>query len=836
MDRKTDNRLRDCNVEGNYVGGNQTNSYYTIYQDSEREFVVTHYANIKPVSYFTGREEELGELRRRIEGGRKSVLVSGMGGIGKTHICRKLFEEYTDREKAGLFRHIGYIAYDGDMDSSLQRCLKFKRQAQPEKNREAAWRELEYLASGGKLLLFVDNVNVSTGEDPSLKRLLSIPGAIVLTSRRSTFSREFEPYRIGFLSTGECREIYEKIRFENSGKSVAREEVPDLEYIIDRLAARHTITIEFLAHLAWNRQWSVLKLRKELEENGFRLEYRDEEDRLVNIQKSYETLYDMSALTEAERNVLEAFSVFPYIPLAAGVCDRWLSADAGVREGEQVPMGLYRKGWLQFDVELESYALHPVFARIIYEKCKPESGKHAGLVEACRKSLEIPESGSLSECRKYLPFAESIIERLDIEEDLEKADLLSDVAYLLDYTAEYQKAEDFYKQSLRIRERMQGEEHPYTVIDYNNLAGVYESRGEYKKAEELYERSLRIRERVLGEEHPATAGSYNNLAFVYENQGEYKKAEELYEKSLRIRERVLGEEHPDTAGSYNNLAGVYESQGVYKKAEELYEKSLRINERALGEGHPDTATSYNNLAGVYRSQGKYKKAEELYEKSLRIRERALGEEHPATATSYNNLASVYESQGEYKKAEELYEKSLRIRERALGEEHPATATSYNNLASVYNIQGKCKKAEELYEKSLRIRERALGEGHPDTAKIYNNLAGVYRSQGEYKKAEELYEKSLRINERALGEEHPDTATSYNNLAGIYLVRREYQAALSYYVKAYRIYTNKFGIGHPHTRIIFENVERAYAEWKPNGNFSQWFKEKTDQWQAERKNP
>ncbi len=735
-----------------YVGGNQTNSYYTIYQDSEREFVVTHYANIKPVSYFTGREEELGELRRRIEGGRKSVLVSGMGGIGKTHICRKLFEEYTDREKTGLFRHIGYIAYDGDMDSSLQRCLKFKRQAQPEKNREAAWRELEYLASGGRLLLFVDNVNVSTGEDPSLKRLLSIPGAIVLTSRRSTFSREFEPYRIGFLSTGKCREIYEKIRFENSGKSVAREEVPDLEYIIDRLAARHTITIEFLAHLAWNRQWSVQKLRKELEENGFRLEYRDEEDRLVNIQKSYETLYDMSALTEAERNVLEAFSVFPYIPLAAGVCERWLSADAGVREGEQVLMGLYRKGWLQFDVELESYALHPVFARIIYEKCKPESGKHAGLVEACQKSLEIAESGSLSECRKYLPFAESIIERLDIEEDLEKADVLSDVAYLLDYTVEYQKAEDFYKQSLRIRQRMQGEEHPCTVTNYNNLAGVYGSQGEYKKAEELYERSLRIRERVLGEEHPDTARSYNNLAFVYEKQGKYKKAEELYEKSLRIRERVLGDEHPDTAGSYNNLASVYESQGEYKKAEELYEKSLRIRERVLGEGHLVTATSYNNLAGVYRSQGKYKKA------------------------------------------------------------------------------------EELYEKSLRIRERVLGEEHPDTARSYNNLAGVYKSQGEYRKAEELYEKSLRIRERLLREEHPDTATSYNNLAGIYLVRREYQAALSYYVKAYRIYINKFGNGHPHTRIIFENIERAYAEWKPNGNFSQWLEEKMDQWQAERKNP
>lgn len=259
MGQKIDNGLNGCSV-GEYIGGNQTNNYYTMFQDSEREFVVTHNANIKPVSYFTGRETELQELRQRIEEGRKSVLVSGMGGIGKTHICRKLFEEYTQKHANGekeLFQHIGYVKYGGDMGSSLQGCLKFKQQDSPENNQEAAWQELEYLASGGKLLLFVDNVDKTISADPGLQRLKGIPGAIVLTSRRRTFGKEFEPYRIGFLSTGKCREIYEKIRFENSGKRVAGEDVPDLEYIIDILAARHTITIELLAHLAWTKQWTV---------------------------------------------------------------------------------------------------------------------------------------------------------------------------------------------------------------------------------------------------------------------------------------------------------------------------------------------------------------------------------------------------------------------------------------------------------------------------------------------------------------------------------------------------------------------------------------------------
>lgn len=214
---------------------------------------------------------------------------------------------------------------------------------------------------------------------------------MVLTSRRTSFSKGFEPYRIGFLSTEQCKVIYERIRYEDTGKKVPEEEVPDLKYVIEEMAAGHTITVEFLAHLAYTKSWTVKRLREELESNGFRLQYKDEEDKLVNIQKAYEALYDLSKLTEAEQNILEAFSVFPYIPLSAEICNQWLLEDAGVSEDDDILMGLYQKGWLQFDMKQESYALHPVFAQFIYEKCKPTAKEHYGLIEACKQCLESQE-------------------------------------------------------------------------------------------------------------------------------------------------------------------------------------------------------------------------------------------------------------------------------------------------------------------------------------------------------------------------------------------------------------------------------------------------------------
>ncbi len=271
---------------------NYDNIIFNMFKDTERTFIATHNTVTRPVCYFIGRPKELNQLQQKVEDKHKLVLF-GDYGIGKTQICRELFTKYATayfNDKDIPFKHIGYIEYKGSMDSSLMNCLKYKQQANPEKNCEAVWKELEYLASGGKFLLFIDNVNMNIIKDKGLQRLKSIQGAIVLISRQPVFSKEFEPFRIGFLNTEQCREIYEKIRFESSKKKINKEEVPHLNYIIEKLVTRHTIMIEFLAHLAQTKHWTVEELRKELEQNGFQLEYKDEEDKLINIQNEIEKL------------------------------------------------------------------------------------------------------------------------------------------------------------------------------------------------------------------------------------------------------------------------------------------------------------------------------------------------------------------------------------------------------------------------------------------------------------------------------------------------------------------------------------------------------------------
>ena len=92
-----------------------------------------------------------------------------------------------------------------------------------------------------------------------------------------------------------------------------------------------------------------------------------------------------------------------------------------------------------------------------------------------------------------------------------------------------------------------------TVISRNNLALLYQDKGDYDKVLPLLEQTLAVRERVLGVEHPDTLSSRNNLAMLYQDKGDYDKALPLLEQTLKVCEKTFGLKHPNTRAVWKNL-------------------------------------------------------------------------------------------------------------------------------------------------------------------------------------------------------------------------------------------------------------------------------------------
>ena len=73
----------------------------------------------------------------------------------------------------------------------------------------------------------------------------------------------------------------------------------------------------------------------------------------------------------------------------------------------------------------------------------------------------------------------------------------------------------------------------------NTLSLLYQAQGRYADAEQLYKRSLAIQEKVFGPDYPDIAAALNGLASLYQAQARYADAESLVQEVIGNKRRSL---------------------------------------------------------------------------------------------------------------------------------------------------------------------------------------------------------------------------------------------------------------------------------------------------------
>lgn len=88
-----------------------------------------------------------------------------------------------------------------------------------------------------------------------------------------------------------------------------------------------------------------------------------------------------------------------------------------------------------------------------------------------------------------------------------------------------------------------GDNHPNTALFYNNFASFYQVKGELTKANNLFKKSLDILQKIVDVNHPDIARTYNNLAWttddIFEAFTYMQKAVNILEKNSLTHHRKL---------------------------------------------------------------------------------------------------------------------------------------------------------------------------------------------------------------------------------------------------------------------------------------------------------
>ena len=150
--------------------------------------------------------------------------------------------------------------------------------------------------------------------------------------------------------------------------------------------------------------------------------------------------------------------------------------------------------------------------------------------------------------------------------------------FLQEYLAQYDKALEYYQQTLSIQKQVYGDSHPDLALSYNNISKIYYRLGDFNQALVYNLSALGILPPMSEKYLIESAIIYNDAGLIFKALNEYTFSLDCFQHALTISKLVLGESHNLVADSYNNIGSVYDAQGDYARALEYYQQSLAIFE------------------------------------------------------------------------------------------------------------------------------------------------------------------------------------------------------------------------------------------------------------------
>ena len=510
---------------------------------------------------FTGREDELAELRSSLMAGEAAALVQsraihGLGGIGKTQLAVEYaYRHGKDYDIVWWIRSEDTVTLASDYASlAAELDLPEKDAAQQGVTVEAVKKWLRQ--NRGWLLIF-DNAETAKSVRDYIPR--GGMGHIIITSRNPNWAGVAKSLSVTSLPLDKAVEFLLKrtgSQDEATAKTLA-EAVGCLPLALEQASAyieTSGCTMAQYLDLFEKRQPELLARGKPS------TEYPDTVAKTWDISFQKVKEEDASA---AELLRLCAFFAPDDIPvkmIVEGAEELPKSLAAIVTDPLRLndSFAVLRKYSL-VEVEDEKISLHRLVQAVIRHSLNEEEFKHwTGIaVHVVNTSFPVEtfDVRTWPSCLPLIPHATVALSHTEAIQFTSNntATLLNKLGVYLRNRAEYSQARRMQERALAIREATFGPHHPEVAIILNNLGSVLKDQGDLDGAKALLERALAIDEAAFGPNHPYIAIDLNNLGLVLVLQGDLDGAKPLYERALQIFREFLGDDHPSTKTTQNNL-------------------------------------------------------------------------------------------------------------------------------------------------------------------------------------------------------------------------------------------------------------------------------------------
>lgn len=286
---------------------------------------------------------------------------------------------------------------------------------------------------------------------------------------------------------------------------------------------------------------------------------------------------------------------------------------------------------------------------------------------------------------------------------------------------------------------------PRATVTVLDDAGRYLiKRAQFEEAKGLFERVMAIATRFYGETHPQVSSIANNLGRVHRLLGNVDEAKHHFEKSMQIDQQTYGQSDPRMAAVFNNYGVILQESGDAEGARQQFEWALEMYKQHYREDHPKVAAIINNLGYVKGAAGDLKGGMEQFQEALGIAVNQLGEDHPTVGAIRVNLGIVQRLQGDLEGAKANLERGLETLESGNGAMHPSVARACGHMGATLQQLGLLGAARVHFERALQVDEAFYGATHTNVAGRAMQLANVLRAMNDLDGAQALSDRATKI--------------------------------------------------------------------------------------------
>jgi tetratricopeptide (TPR) repeat protein len=636
---------------------------------------------VRPVPVFVGRRAELSALADILVGSNEDrgtcVLVTGLGGIGKTALVQQFVNSAVARES---FPDGGVWLDGADLAAGLARVVRrfgWKQHRQPTVEEANAW--LGGALPTRRVLVVIDNADAVPWRD------LPIPGGqcrTIITSRGGLP----EDVRASVLPVGSLDHASCRIVLENAVPGLMPLAIEKLDFIAD-ITAGHPLSLQMIAGAL--RSNDVLRasfLRGEIHLFGSGVDAlrRIEAGLFANLSaREKNVLIALASCATATRTQVVAHVAGIPAETTASCLNDLAERSIVNRDDRQTrPWGLndaVRELLRKQEGAEEARAAHRRYLESLFATQDEPAGREAleeDIVEVLTTVDRSIEDGNGEEALDVLDQSHAFLLRVGRIRDLinryerilplpleshGKAAVLHRIGIYQRDAGNLDQAIKHLQLALEIDESLNSTEGQAACLDA--LGTCFHQKGELAMGLIYYTRALMIGQQVgLGEVAMRALG---NLGICYRDLGNLQDAITSFERIVAIAQPLGLEE--DQATAMENLAICYKRAGHPRRAIEVVQRALAIEER-IGR-KSGQAQAYETLGTSYREVGELLLALEMHSMALSIYMN-IGYLH-GQAIQLANLGGCYAELGERTQAIDFFERALECFERiGIPDDHP----------------------------------------------------------------------------------------------------------------------------------------------------------------------